>query len=169
MKILRFILPPWMVGVRVMVFNATSNNISAISLLSVFLVRETGSTPGENLDPPQITDKLYRINQITMRLQPHDGPLEGWTNRDNNLWLPLEMHGELVGTKHLVFRNDYNVTTIFRNLQRRYLACMYVALFKHIVHYGPRSGFLYYIPINHIGTCWAALWVWASGNLTYRQ
>ena len=34
-------------GVRVMVFNATFNNISVISWLSVFLVKEYG-VPGEN-------------------------------------------------------------------------------------------------------------------------
>jgi hypothetical protein len=34
-------------GVRVLVFNATFNNISAISLRSVLLVKETGG-PGEN-------------------------------------------------------------------------------------------------------------------------
>jgi len=36
--------------VRVMVFNATSNNISAISWWSVSLVEETG-VPGENHRP----------------------------------------------------------------------------------------------------------------------
>ena len=35
---------------NVMVFNATFNNISAISLLSVLLVEETGG-PGENHRP----------------------------------------------------------------------------------------------------------------------
>jgi hypothetical protein len=34
-------------GVRVMVFNATFNNISAVSWQSVLLVEETG-VPGEN-------------------------------------------------------------------------------------------------------------------------
>jgi hypothetical protein len=36
--------------VRVMVFNATLNNISVISRLSIFLVEETG-VPGENHRP----------------------------------------------------------------------------------------------------------------------
>ena len=37
-------------GVRVMVFNATFNNISVISWWSVVLVEETG-VPGENHQP----------------------------------------------------------------------------------------------------------------------
>ena len=41
-----------------MVFNATFNNISAISWQSVLLVEETG-VPGENL--LQVTDKVYHI------------------------------------------------------------------------------------------------------------
>jgi hypothetical protein len=40
--------------VRVMVFNATFNNISAISWQSVLLVEKT-------TDLPQVTDKLYHI------------------------------------------------------------------------------------------------------------
>ena len=44
----------------IMVFNATFNNISAISWLSVLLVKETGVT-GENHDLLQVTDKLYHI------------------------------------------------------------------------------------------------------------
>jgi hypothetical protein len=39
-----------MLGVKVMVFNATFNNISAISWWSVLLVEETG-VPGENHQP----------------------------------------------------------------------------------------------------------------------
>jgi hypothetical protein len=43
-----------------MVFNATFNNILAISWWSVLLVEETGVT-GENTDLPQVTDKLHHI------------------------------------------------------------------------------------------------------------
>ena len=43
-----------------MVFNATFNNISAISCLSVLLVKET-RVPGETTDLLQVTDKLYHI------------------------------------------------------------------------------------------------------------
>jgi hypothetical protein len=44
-----------------MVFNATFNNISVISWLSVLLEEETG-VPGENHQPvEQVTDKLYHI------------------------------------------------------------------------------------------------------------
>ena len=41
----------------VMVFNATFNNISAISWWSVLLVEETG-VPRENHRPAQVTDNL---------------------------------------------------------------------------------------------------------------
>ena len=43
-----------------MIFNATFNNISAISWRSVLLVEETG-VPEENHRPAQVTDKLYHI------------------------------------------------------------------------------------------------------------
>ena len=50
------------IWVRVMVFNATINNISAMSWLSVLLVDETG-VPEEKktTDLSQVTDKLYHI------------------------------------------------------------------------------------------------------------
>jgi len=48
-----------------MVFNATFNNISVISWLSVLLVEETG-VPGENLS--QVTDKLYHIMLYLVQL-----------------------------------------------------------------------------------------------------
>jgi hypothetical protein len=44
----------------VLVFNATSNNISVISWWSVLLVEETG-VPRENHRSVAITDKLYHI------------------------------------------------------------------------------------------------------------
>ena len=43
-----------------MVFNATFNNISVISLWSVLLVEET-VVPEKTTDLPQVTDKLYHI------------------------------------------------------------------------------------------------------------
>jgi hypothetical protein len=48
--------------IYLMVFNATFNNISVISWLSVLLVEDTGG-PGENL--LQVTDKLYYIMLYT--------------------------------------------------------------------------------------------------------
>jgi hypothetical protein len=44
----------------VMVFNATSNDISVISWLSVLLMGETGCLE-KIIDLLQVTDKLYRI------------------------------------------------------------------------------------------------------------
>ena len=46
--------------VRVMVFNATFNNISVISCGLVLLVEET-VVPRENHRPAKVTDKLYHI------------------------------------------------------------------------------------------------------------
>ena len=46
--------------VRVMVFNATFNNISVVSWRLVSLVKET-VLPGENHDLPRVADKLYHI------------------------------------------------------------------------------------------------------------
>ena len=46
--------------VRVMVFNATFNNISAISWRSVLLVEET-ENPEKTTDLQQFIDKLYHI------------------------------------------------------------------------------------------------------------
>jgi hypothetical protein len=48
------------VRVRVMLFNATYNNISDISCPSVLLVEKPG-VPGENNRSAQVTDKLYHI------------------------------------------------------------------------------------------------------------
>ena len=45
-------------GVRVMVFNATFNNISNISWQSVLLVEET-RVPEKTLDLLHVTDNLY--------------------------------------------------------------------------------------------------------------
>jgi hypothetical protein len=47
-------------GVMDMVFNATFNNISAISWRSVLLVDETG-VPEKTTNLPQVTDKLHHI------------------------------------------------------------------------------------------------------------
>ena len=44
--------------VRLMVFNATFNNVSAISCRSVLLVR-TPEDPEKTTDLSQVTDKLY--------------------------------------------------------------------------------------------------------------
>jgi hypothetical protein len=46
------------VRVRIVVFNATFNNISVISWRSVLLKEESGVP---RVDRPQVTDKLYHI------------------------------------------------------------------------------------------------------------
>ena len=51
---------PQLVMVSFMVFNATFNNISAISWRSVLLVEET-EFPEKTTDQLQVTDKLYHI------------------------------------------------------------------------------------------------------------
>jgi hypothetical protein len=48
------------VGFRIMVFNATFNNISVISCRSVLLVEETG-VQEKTTDMPQSNDKLYHL------------------------------------------------------------------------------------------------------------
>jgi hypothetical protein len=47
-------------GVRVIVFNATFNNITVISWRSILLVEET-SVPGKTSDMPQVSSYLYHI------------------------------------------------------------------------------------------------------------
>jgi hypothetical protein len=58
--------------------NVTFNNISVISWRSVILVQETGGR-GENHQPVEVTDKLYRIMFVhltLMEIRTH--------NNDNN-------------------------------------------------------------------------------------
>ena len=50
-----------------MVFNATFNNISAISWWSVLLVEET-EYPEKTTDLPQVIDKLYHITFYRVHL-----------------------------------------------------------------------------------------------------
>ena len=59
---------------RVMVFNATFNNISVRSWWSVLLVEET-VVPGENQTVAKITDKLY--HSIVSSTSSHE---RDWTH-----------------------------------------------------------------------------------------
>ena len=52
-------VPKWYYSNRLMVFNATFNNISFIFWQSVLLVEETGGNPEKTTDLSQLTDKLY--------------------------------------------------------------------------------------------------------------
>ena len=49
------------VGIRVMVLNATFNNISVVSRWSVLFVEETGIPGKKTSDLSRVTDKLYHI------------------------------------------------------------------------------------------------------------
>ena len=62
-------LKQWLVVfVRVIVFNATFNNISVILWQSVLLVEETG-VPEENHWPAAISDNLYHFYQVHLAMR----------------------------------------------------------------------------------------------------
>jgi hypothetical protein len=74
MKALSIIVYVWVLGGegKIMVFNATFNNISAISWRSVLLVGETG-VPGENHRPVASHWQLTHtyVNYLFRNLQEH--------------------------------------------------------------------------------------------------
>jgi len=57
-----------------------------------------------------------------------------------NFWSPWSMEC-CVGMKNLIFCCDYNVPTLFQNLQKRSLCEGSMAFSKHVTHYGSWSGF----------------------------
>jgi hypothetical protein len=71
------------VSVRAMVLNATFNNISAISWLSVLLVKET-RVPGEPTDLPQVTDKLYQTSFNKCRVSNYSNHVRGNIEKKEN-------------------------------------------------------------------------------------
>ena len=73
--------------VRVMVFNATFNNSSAISLRSALLVEETG-VPGKDHRPVLVTDKFYHISSTPR----HEGVRTYNVGGDRHYQLPYD-HG----------------------------------------------------------------------------
>jgi hypothetical protein len=56
---------------------------------------------------------------------------KGLVNQVNNFWLPLKKYGEFGMAKKFRLQCTYS----FRNLQKRYLAC--IALSKHVTKYSP--------------------------------
>jgi hypothetical protein len=129
-----------------------------------------------------------RTNSIIYKIYTEMGEGMGqpgqWLLRDGSTrsmtfdyhWKSME---SWVGTNQIVFCSSHNaVTYSFSKCNVNKRGLQYtgsVAFSKHVTHYGPRSGFLYYnlttppsrgIPLSAIWGCVEQLLIWALGTFT---